>query len=64
MLTLEQLQQRVEEARAKLAKKLRNNYRLARDLKFSSVEARLLSFESEETIRRLATQRVIRNARK
>ena len=59
-LTLEELERLAREREATYNKRLRQNYHLARRLGFSTTEARILSFRSQETILKLAEEKKAR----
>lgn len=54
--SLEELQRDSNNRREALKKKMRDNYKLAKELGFSSAEASVLANKSEDIIRQLALQ--------
>lgn len=57
--TLDDLKEKADAEKDKLANRLKENYQLARDLGFSSVEAQVLKGKSKEDIERLANERKV-----
>lgn len=57
MLTLEKLKELVENKRVKKLSGYKRKYALARELGFSSAEANVLQFKSENIIRALAGEK-------
>jgi hypothetical protein len=55
--TLDDLKERTDAEKDKLANRLKENYQLARKLGFSAVEASILKGKSKEDIERLANER-------
>ena len=51
------LEKDVDEQKEKLNRRLRERYKLAKDLGFNSAECTTLKLKSEETIRRLAKEK-------
>ena len=54
---MNKLQKSIEKTRLRNLKRAKANYKLARDLGFSSSEANILSQRSEKNIRKLAEER-------
>jgi hypothetical protein len=55
--TLDDLEQEAKQKAENVKKKLRERYKLARDLGFSASEAQLLSSRPEQIIRQLAKEK-------